>query len=548
MKTSAHPLTPEAGVARWLRRHCKERPDQIAVRQHRGHGWEESTFRELDQLVDRTCHALVRAGIERGMRTVLMVEPGLEFLACTFAMLRMGVPPVLIDPGMGISGLASCLQRARPRAFIGIPRAHRARALLGWSRSTIEHRISVGPGWIPPFTSRLEDWRKRTEASVPFSAPVLDSDETAAILFTSGSTGPAKGAIAHHGMLEKQVEALRDLHGIEPGEVDLPTFPLFGLFGVVLGMTSTVPVMNFTRPAEADPADLIDLIKRFGVTSLFASPALLGNLSRYLASHSLQLDGLRRVISAGAPARHDEIATLMATLGPGARVQTPYGATEALPLCCIDHQELLETARDSARGKGICLGRAVDGVKIRIARLDCLPINDHLLVDSEAGEIWACGPVVSRGYLNDPEADRFHKYQDQQGNHWHRTGDLGFLDSHSRIWFLGRLEQMVRTARGDLHTVAIERVFDVHPAVLRTALVGAGPEGSKLPILCIETCDDIAIDRNILIDELRALGARVAGADRIERFCFPGPFPVDIRHNAKINRKLLARFAARSLS
>ncbi len=186
MKTSAHPLTPEAGVARWLRRHCKERPDQIAVRQHRGHGWDESTFRELDQLVDRTCHALVRAGIERGMRTVLMVEPGLEFLACTFAMLRMGVPPVLIDPGMGISGLASCLQRARPRAFIGIPRAHRARALLGWSRSTIEHRISVGQGWMPPFTRRLEDWRKRTEASVPFSAPVLDSDETAAILFTSG--------------------------------------------------------------------------------------------------------------------------------------------------------------------------------------------------------------------------------------------------------------------------------------------------------------------------------------------------------------------------
>lgn len=547
MKISAQPLTPERGISQRLRSHCQERAQQVAIRQYRENGWQESTFKELDQLVDRTCHALVRAGVERGMKTVLMVEPGVEFLACTFAMLRMGVPPVLVDPGMGISGLGNCLERARPEAFIGIPRAHRGRALLGWSRSTIKHRISVGPGWIPPFTSRLEDWRKRTEATVPFPAPVLDNNETAAVLFTSGSTGPAKGAIAHHGMIEKQVEALRDLHGIEPGEVDLATFPLFGLFGVALGMTSTVPVMNFTRPAEADPAHLIDLIQRFQVTSVFASPALLGNLSRYLASHSIQLAGLKRVISAGAPARHDEIAALLATLEPGARIQTPYGATEALPLCCLDQQELLSTAHDSARGAGICLGRAVDGVEIRIAHLHCPPIADHLVAHSETGEIWACGPVVSRAYLNDSAADRFHKYVDESGNHWHRTGDLGSHDSLSRVWFRGRLDQMVHTESGDLHTVAIERVFDVHPAVRRSALVGVGPQRSRLPILCVETHDDVVIDRNQLIEELRALGSTVQGADRIERFCFPGSFPVDIRHNAKINRNLLGEWAMGSL-
>lgn len=547
MKVAAQPLTPEAGVARRLRHHAAERPEQIAIRQRQGLSWRQSTFRELDQLVDRTCHALVRAGIERGMRTALMVPPGIEFLACTFALLRMGAPPVLIDPGMGISGLGKCLEKARPEAFIGIPRAHRGRALLGWSRSSIQYRISVGPGWNPPLTSRLESWRQRTEAAVPFSAPILNDDETAAILFTSGSTGPAKGAIAHHGLLEKQVDALRDLHGIEPGEVDLATFPLFGLFGVALGMTSTIPVMNFTRPAEADPAHLLDLIRRFGVTSMFASPALLGNLSRYLTAHSIKLPGLRRIISAGAPARHDEIEALLSSVPAEARIYTPYGATEALPLCCIDQQELLQTADESGKGNGICIGPPVAGIEIRIAQINCPPTMKNLVSDGVAAEIWASGPVVSRGYLNDPEADRFHKYCDDQGNHWHRTGDLGSFDNQGRVWFRGRLSQMVTTEDGDLHTVAIERVFDVHPTVRRTALVGVGPAGSQLPILCIEPRDDQPLDKPGLIAELRTIGAAVSGADRIERFCFPGPFPVDIRHNAKIDRKRLGPIAARSL-
>ncbi|MEC9477339.1 MAG: fatty acid CoA ligase family protein [Planctomycetota bacterium] len=544
MKVAAAPLTPEAGVARRLRQHCVDRPSQIAVRQREGMTWQQCSYRELDQLVDRTCHALVRAGIQRGMRTVLMVPPGIEFLACTFALLRMGAPPVMVDPGMGIAGLGRCLEQARPEAFLGIPRAHRGRALLGWSRKSIQHRISVGPGWIPPFTSRLEHWRRRTEVAVPYPAPVLNCDETAAVLFTSGSTGPAKGAIAHHSLIENQVNALRDLHQIEAGEVDLPTFPLFGLFGVALGMTSTVPVMDFTRPAEADPSHLLDLIDQFQVTSLFASPALLGNLSRHLSSNRIQMPGLRRVISAGAPARHDEIESLLPSLSPDTSIYTPYGATEGLPLCCIDHQDLLTTVNESSRGNGICIGAPVSGIKIRITEINSPPTIDHQVAEGASGEIWASGPVVSRAYLNDEEANRFHKFRDPQGEHWHRTGDLGAFDRDGRVWFRGRLGQMVTTSRGDLHTVAIERVFDIHPAVKRTALVGLGASGSQLPVLCVEPREDHPFNKTTLIDELQTIGSTVPGADMIEQFCFPGPFPVDIRHNAKIDRKQLARSAA----
>ncbi len=531
--------SPATGVASRLRTQARERPHQVAVWELEQRSWQKRTFRELDQLVDRTCHALVRAGITRGMRTVLMIPPGREFLVCTFALMRIGAPPVLVDPGMGIAGLGRCLGRANPQAFIGVPRAHRARVLLRWAASSVKHRISVGHGWIPPFTRRLEKLRDEEELNVPFSEPVLESDETAAILFTSGSTGPAKGAISHQRLIETQVDWIARIHGIEAGEVDLPTFPLFGLFSVALGMTSVVPRMDFTRPAEADPQHLLDLIDRFGVTSLFASPALLGNLSRYLRENSRSMSGLRRIISAGAPARHEEIEQLLPSLPAETHIETPYGATEAMPLCCIGHQEFLDSRRETELGAGICVGSVVQGVQIRICPEGTLPRTGSSVADGEAGEIWASGDIVSRSYFDDSVANELHKFIDSDGNHWHRTGDLGNFDSIGRIWFRGRNSQVVRTASGDLHTVAIERVFDVHPSVRRSALVGRGKKGQQVPILCIEKAPSSQIDEAQLIRELKKIGSTVKGADQIEHFFFPGPFPVDIRHNAKIDREAL---------
>ena len=548
MTTVERELTPTAGAATRLRRFALERPDQVAVRELDHGRWQQRTFRELDQLVDLTCHALTRHGIRRGMRTVLMVPPGREFLACAFALLRIGAPPVMVDPGMGISGLGSCLKRAAPEAFIGIARAHRARALLGWSRSTIRHRISVGGGWNPPFTRSLEQWRQGCELAVPYQEQVLENRETAAILFTSGSTGPAKGAISHHGLIDQQIELIGRIHGIEAGEIDLPTFPLFGLFSVALGMTTIIPDIDFTRPADADPAHLLDLIDQFDVTSMFASPALLGNLARYMKTKSRHADRLRRVISAGAPARHDEIDQLLASLPSDVRIETPYGATEAMPLCLIDHREFLATREQTYHGQGVCVGKPISGIQIRISAIDRRPDRDDCVTEGTPGEIWASGPVVSRGYLEDPAADQQHKYIDEAGILWHRTGDLGCIDTPGRLWFRGRRSHMVQTSAGDLHTVAIERVFDVHPGVLRTALVGYGPIGQQIPILCIEPLDDSGHPHPALIEELKSLGSTVSGADRIARFCFPGPFPVDIRHNAKIDRSSLAHRAAGILS
>ena len=538
---------PQAGVDRRLREYAQQSPQQIAVREFHKGRCEERTFAELEALVDRTCHALLLRGIRRGMRTVLMVTPGREFLACTFALLRIGAPPTLVDPGLGISGLKSCLDRARPEAFVGIAKAHWARLILGWGRSTIHHRFGVGSGPFPPDTWKLDQLRKKIPDQIPYEGPVLGKDEIAAVLFTSGSTGPAKGAIAHHGQLEAQVDALAKCHRLQPGEVDLPTFPLFGLFGVAMGMTSTVPVMDFTRPAHANPQHLLDLIDRYKVTNLFASPALLGSLSRHLQKTGTQLRGLKRVISAGAPARHGAIETLSQHLSPETSIETPYGATEGLPLCHVHHDQILATHEATSAGNGVCIGSAVDGIDLQIVEPGGKP-DEVGLPNGHTGEIWVSGPTVSRGYLFDEEADAIHKFTDQKNRIWHRTGDMGMKDTDNQIWFRGRTSQRVLTSQGPLDTVATERIFETHPGVFRTALVGVGPIDDQQPVLCVEPAPDSNLSHAQIQQDLLKQANENPLTRTIDRIVITGPFPVDIRHNAKIQREQLALMAGRMIS
>ena len=543
---------PDAGVARLLRDHARTRPDAVAIREPHGPlgelKWSSLTFAELDAEVDCTCHALSRAGLRRGDSCVLMVPPGREFFILSFALLRFGAVVVLIDPGMGTAAMGRCLKEARPTAFIGISRAHWGRVLLRWGGGSIGLKLAIGGGLFPPGCDKFERWKERCEPGVPFVEPVQNSSDPAAVLFTSGSTGSAKGALYHHGIFEAQVALLREVHGIEAGEIDLPTFPLFGLFGIALGMTSVIPRMDFTRPARANPGHLVETIQHFGVTSLFASPALLGNLSRHLESQPALLATLQRVISAGAPVPVDVIERLLPALPEDATIATPYGATEALPISVIDHHELLgETARKRGEGNGVCVGKPVPGIDVEIIPISAGPIasweDAAPLEHGATGEICVRGPVVSRSYHRLPVETALAKIVDGE-EVWHRTGDVGRFDEEGRIWFLGRETQSVETVAGTMHTVAVEGIFDADPRVKRSALVGIGARGCQLPVLMIE--EEAGTDVERLREEVleKAQSSLILPLAAV---LFPGPFPVDARHNAKIFREKLALVASEAL-
>jgi acyl-CoA synthetase (AMP-forming)/AMP-acid ligase II len=524
--------TAPVNVARHLEDMARRSPDKDAIvlsrRTRTGLVYETLSFRALEAEASRIAHGLVRVGITRGVRTVLLVPPSREFFALVFALFKVGAVTVLIDPGVGKKNLLQCLEKVEPEAFIAISKAQAARVLL---RALPSVRIPVTVGrrwfWRGPKLSQLRDDRG------PF--PTVDSrpDETAAILFTTGSTGVPKGAVYTHGVFDAQVQALRAIYGFAADEIDLPTFPLFALFDPALGMTAVIPDMDFTRPAHVARANIIDAINERGVTSMFGSPALLDRVAG-----PEKLSTLRRVISAGAPARPAVLERFQAMLPAGAEISTPYGATEALPVATIGSREILsETRRETERGQGTCVGRPAPDIAVKIIKISDAPIaawsQDLLAAPGEVGEICVQGPVVTRSYFARPDQTSLAKIADGE-RFWHRMGDLGRFDDQGRLWFFGRKSHRV----GDLYTEACEAIFNTHPSVRRSALVGVAGR----PVIVIERSGPVSVE------ELRALARSSPVTERIETFLsYPGSFPVDVRHNAKIFREQLAPWAASQL-
>ncbi|MCD9045235.1 olefin beta-lactone synthetase [Luteimonas sp. MHLX1A] len=507
------------------------------------------TYRELDARSDAIAAGLASHGIVRGTRTVVMVRPTPEFFLLMFALFKAGAVPVLVDPGIDRRALKQCLDEAQPEAFVGIPLAHIARVVLGWARSA---RVRITTGTRRLFADATLAEVERAGAGAGPQLAATDPDDIAAILFTSGSTGVPKGVVYRHRHFVAQARMLRDAFGIEPGGVDLPTFPPFALFDPALGLTSIIPDMDPTRPASADPLKLHRAIERFGVDQLFGSPALM----RVLAEHGRPLPTLRRVTSAGAPVPGDVVARMRELLPDDANFWTPYGATECLPVAVIEGRELIALRARTEAGAGTCVGRAVAPNEIRIIRIRDDAIADwsqaEELPAGEVGEITAAGPTVTDSYFNRDAQTRLAKIAetvaDGSTRIVHRMGDLGWFDDEGRLWFCGRKSHRVETTAGPLYTEQVEPVFNTHAEVARSALVGVGDAGVQLPVVCVELRGSAdAAARNRIAAELRAIGQRHAHTQAIALFLFHPGFPVDIRHNAKIGREKLGRWATQRI-
>ncbi|NJL95864.1 MAG: AMP-binding protein [Anaerolineae bacterium] len=551
-------LSERVNVASALEDRAHEQPEQVAIYYPAGRGMDGQTryvhytYRQLLDESDAIARGLERLGIRRGMRTVLMVKPSLEFFALAFGMVRAGIVPVIVDPGMGIRNLKTCLAEAEPEAFIGIPTAHVARLLLGWARQTLKHRVMVGPS-VPFAGPTLVEVKQLGTDGSAYQTAATHADETAAIIFTSGSTGVPKGVVYTHGNFAAQLQMLRTAFGIQPGEIDLPTFPVFALFDPALGMTTVIPEMDFTRPARVHPPNIIEPIQRFGVTSMFGSPALLNRVGRYGEAQGVQLPSLRRVLSAGAPVPAKVIARFAKMLAPDVQLYTGYGATEALPVAWLGSQEILgETAAQTDQGAGVCVGYPIAGMEAQIISISDASVPTwnaaRPLPTGEIGEIVVKGPSVTRAYYNRPQATALAKIEDSEAVR-HRMGDLGYFDAQGRLWFCGRKAHRVSLADETLFTVPLEAIFNTHPQVFRTALVGVRLAGTLTPVLCVELeADQRQLDRNLISEELCALAANHPQAARIQTFLFHPAFPVDIRHNSKIFREKLAVWAAQQLA
>jgi acyl-CoA synthetase (AMP-forming)/AMP-acid ligase II len=525
----------------FLRRTAERHPELEAVVFPGG----RVRYAELHERSAAMASGLSARGITAGTRVAVFVRPSPELIAIVYALFAIGAVPVLIDPGMGRAALVRCLHSMQPAALIGVPKAQ----ILRWiAPAALEHArlfVCVG-GWFPGAISLQSLERAGRGTS---SGAVPRSEDTAAILFTSGSTGPAKGVVYTHGNFLAQVEALRSLYGLGPGQRDLCCFPLFALFNAAFERTSVFAPLDPSRPASVDPEALLTTLQRESITDTFGSPAIWKRVVPHARRNGTRLPALRRAMIAGASVPPALIEQFHALLEDDADVHTPYGATEALPVASASGRELVAQRTRIEGGHGICVGRAAPGTRIAIIPIHDQPIT-HWQSEWEGahgrlGEIAVQGPVVTSAYAGMELATRAAKIPDASGA-WHRMGDVGYFDAEGLLWFTGRKSQRLETAQGTYLPEPLERVIETLPSIRRSALVGAGPRGAEEPLLIVE---GRAGDEHAILAHAQAAAARALPhpLPRVERVLFHPHFPVDVRHNAKIRREELKLWAEERL-
>jgi acyl-CoA synthetase (AMP-forming)/AMP-acid ligase II len=536
-------------VARFLSEQAQSQPHGTALlipRRNAGLSFETYSFSELDLLASAVAQNLSEQGWTTGTRTLLMVRPGLELILLVFALFKIGAVPVVIDPGMGLKAFLRCVRHSEPEGFLGIPLAFTVRKVFRSAFRSVRCAVRINPEW-------LSSVRRAAASGSAFPAFAAKADDPAAVLFTSGSTGAPKGVNYTHGMFAGQVASLKEAYAIQSGEVDFPFLPIFALFNPALGAATVVPEVNPGKPATLDPAKAIEVMQEAKVTTSFGSPVIWRIMVDYCEPRGIVLPGIKRILMAGA-AVPPALLRRCTKVFPSARIETPYGATEVLPVSSIDLPTILaETAAASEKGAGLCVGHPFPGVEVRI-----LPVLDRVLETADLdqalradqkGEIVVTGPTVTQSYDRLPEATRISKVQDSAGRTWHRMGDIGYLDAQGRLWFCGRKVERVESPQGPLDPECCETFLNRHPEVLRSALVSQRLAGEARPVLAVELKRNSwwrrFIEGRRLERELLEFFRRESGIAAIQAIYLTGPFPVDVRHNAKIHRLSIGKSLSR---
>ena len=524
---------------------------------HSGNRYATITYADLDADATTLARGFVAWGVTPGTRLAMLVRPGIEFVTLVFALLRAGAVMVLVDAGLGRKNIVRCLSDMEPQGFVAISAAQALRTLMPRRFRRAKWNVTVGRRWFwgGLTVAQLRELGAESEAPLPET----HADDPAAIVFTSGSTGPPKGVLYHHRTFATQASEIAAMYGIEPGGVDLACFPLFGMFNVALGVTTIFPEMDFSRPASADPERLLAAALDWQVTQAFASPAVWDKLSRHCERTGQRIDSLSEVFSCGAPVPASVLQRTLACVHPAARIHTPYGATESLPVATIEAQEVLaETAAKTSTGAGVCVGRKFDTIEWRIIRISDESIatieESEELSAGEVGELIVCGRQVSPEYIKLAPGNTLAKITDGD-TFWHRMGDVGYLDDQGRFWYCGRKSQRVETTAGPLYTECVEAVFNTHPNVNRSVLVGIGNRGAQTLVAIVELeRPSIAGDPRSpesswtqIESDLHVLGQQHFHNSDFKHFLLHAELPVDIRHNSKIFREKLAEWAAEKL-
>ncbi len=492
------------------------------------------SFAELDRRAAAAAADLEEEGLGPGMRALVFSPMSIALYVTIIGLFRIKATAVFVDPSAGRNRLAQCVERLRPVAFIGSPRAHLLRFVSPALRD-IPIKIWMGAG-LPLFPRVAH---RRIDAAGPVEP--CTPDTAAIITFTSGSTGEPKAAVRTHGFLVAQHRALVESLALASGERDLTTLPIFLLANLASGVTSIIPDADLRAPGAIDPAPVLAQISASAPDRIVASPAFLERLVAGAAVTGARLDSFRRVFTGGAPVFPGTLDAI-AAMAPGAAVVAVYGSTEAEPIAKVDRRDIHAEDRDAMRrGAGLLAGRPEPSIEVRVigdrwgtplGPWSMEEFDGERLGASRTGEIVVSGDHVLAGYL-DGAGDAGTKIR-VGARVWHRTGDAGSLDDQGRLWLLGRCSARIEDARGVVYPFAVECAASGITGVRRTAFV----LHRNQRVLVVELRHGATADARD--DLLRHLAwAHIDGIRVVPNI------PVDRRHNAKVDYPALLELLER---
>lgn len=503
--------------------------------------YSHTKYGELLNLIYSYQRALQELNIKKDDKVIMLVSPGMEFLALSYAVMSAGAIPVFSDGGMGVSNLTKCIESVNAKAFICSPKAY----ILKFLKRKIFEKIPVTivASNLIFFPSPNLSYFKRF-ASVPL--PTVVTTDISLMAFTSGATGTPKGVVYTNKMLKAQLEIFKDKLGFKPAKKDCPLLPVFSLFTLALGVCSVFPPVNPSAPLTLDPEKIIRIINDLNIEYSFGAPSLWKKIADYAIRSKSCVNSLERVFMAGAPVSLEIVDKVKSIISSKGEIFTPYGATEALPVTLISGKELVETKRENARDgeEGVLVGKVVDGVEVKIIKNEDKDIDDISKVKElpvyNIGEIIVRGENISPKYFKRDDANKKSKIND--GNSfWHRMGDMGYFDNDKNLYFCGRKADVVVQAEKSYYSVPIENLFNQHQKVRRSALINYRGRSAIVVELLSDLKELTQSQKDTLIKELHEIANAHKISSGIDTFLFAEKFPVDPRHNAKIRRDKLAK-------
>ena len=526
-------------------------PIQLVARHEKtAHRYQSLTFGRCQELGEQYARGMRASGIQPGDLAVILMKPSLELVPVFLALWHVGAVPLVVDPGASKEQKLKSIEDAGPNVMVAIPLAQPLRIMYRKAFRTIQRSVTVGdfaPLGGPTLKSFL-----RLPNNGPLQSAATRADDTMAIVFTTGSTGSPKGVVYTHANGAAIIQIMQQSLGLGPSERCLACHPAFAIYFVGSGATVITPDMDPRYPRDADPACLLDIIREQKPTVAFMQIPVVDNLSKYCAARGEKIPYLRKILTTGASVPIELVERVQSVMAePAGDLHVMYGATEALCISYATGRELLAKSPQKRDGQGTYLGRPAPGITVKIIGISDGPIerwsSDLVLGPRQIGEICVFGPVVTPAYHGKPEATRKAKIRDSDGL-WHRMGDAGYLDEDGGIWYCGRIADRLETASGHFYSDLVEPIFNQHPSVNRSALVGVPLAGSSLKrsIVLIEPvrtgqAQDPESEQKLASD-LKLYAAQHPNTSAIDDILiYREPFPVDVRHGAKIRRDMLTR-------